>query len=177
MAVDGNLYYSIIGAKRPRRVVENGSGISSLLAVAAIRKNIEQGLEATELFCIEPFPASFLEDGSFKEIRLIKRRSGEVEIEFFLSLQAGDVLFIDSTHALKSGGMYYGNTVRSCPVLPTASLCTPTIFTFPSPIHRGFTKIIGIGMNSTCYRRSSLSIADSKLYGRKTISCAPTKKK
>jgi predicted O-methyltransferase YrrM len=115
MAGDGNLYYSIIRHTKPRRIVEIGSGNSSLLAAAAIRKNISEGGAASELVCIEPFPASYLRDGSVKEITLIKKRVQEVDLSYFEDLRAGDVLFIDSTHVLTEGGDVWW---EYCEILP-----------------------------------------------------------
>jgi len=104
MAVDGNVYYAVIREFRPRTVIEIGSGNSTLLAASAIRRNISEGGDPTRLLCVEPFPVAHLQDGSVPEVSLIKERVQNVPLSLFESLQAGDVLFIDSTHALRAGG-------------------------------------------------------------------------
>ncbi|MES2858221.1 MAG: class I SAM-dependent methyltransferase [Pseudomonadota bacterium] len=91
---DALAYYGILRHLKPSRIVEIGSGFSSLVAMAAVRAN---GCGA--ITCIEPFPREFLknDDG----ITLIPHAVQAVPDAVFSSLQAGDVLFIDSSHQAK----------------------------------------------------------------------------
>jgi len=50
---------------------------------------------------IEPFPGRCL--SGLKGIHLISKRVQELELSFFDRLEAGDLLFIDSSHAVKTG--------------------------------------------------------------------------
>ncbi len=52
---DAMAYYCLVRWLRPRRIVEIGSGFSTLVADAAIRKN-----GSGEIVCIEPNPRPFL---------------------------------------------------------------------------------------------------------------------
>jgi hypothetical protein len=46
---------------KPRKIIEIGSGFSTLLALEAIRKNALEG-HTTELFCIEPYEWNWLNE-------------------------------------------------------------------------------------------------------------------
>ena len=55
------------------------------------------------LICIEPFPRKFLREG-FPGLRsLIEKKVQDIDLEFFLQLESGDILFIDSSHTVKIG--------------------------------------------------------------------------
>ena len=58
---------------------------------------------AGELICIEPFPQPRL-TADMPQITLIERPVEQVPLETFDALQANDILFIDSSHAVKFGG-------------------------------------------------------------------------
>lgn len=104
MAIDGNVYYSLIRHLKPKKIVEVGSGNSTLLAAQAIMRNLEESRDKTEITCIEPFPSNILKNAFQDLIHLIRKPVQEISLDFFELLEAGDILFIDSTHALKSGG-------------------------------------------------------------------------
>jgi len=94
---DAMSYYSFIRRYKPARVVEIGSGFSSLVAIEALQKNQEG-----ELFCIEPYPRPFLLQR--EDIRLMQKKAQDVSVEELNELlRDGDILFIDSTHTVKTG--------------------------------------------------------------------------
>ena len=103
MAVDGNMYYSLIRRIKPKRILEIGCGFSTMLASDAIQKNRDEGA-ACRLICVEPYPPSQIKDGSLQIAELLEKKVQRVEMEVFARLEADDILFIDSTHVLKSGG-------------------------------------------------------------------------
>jgi len=115
MAIDGNVYYSLIRHLKPRKIVEIGSGYSTLLASKAILKNKEESEEATQLICIEPYPMEILTKGLPGLSKLIVKKVQDVGLDFFESLGPGDILFIDSSHALRSGGDVWW---EYCEILP-----------------------------------------------------------
>ncbi len=86
---------------RPRRMIEVGCGWSSLVTARVNREYLDSALDFT---CIEPYPPDFLAGGVEGITRLIDSKVEEVPVETFLSLSAGDILFIDSSHAVKTGG-------------------------------------------------------------------------
>ena len=103
MAVDAHVYYALIRHFKPQSIVEIGSGRSTQVAAEACDRNLADGGKAPALTAIEPFPPSFLKADNGKA-RLILDKVQDVDLEVFTSLAAGDILFIDSTHALRSGG-------------------------------------------------------------------------
>ena len=100
--VDAALYYAILRDLKPARVIEIGSGYSTRIADLALRRNRTEGRPG-RLTCIEPFPQPRLTDVKL-EMKLIERPVEEVRLDIFRSLNPGDVLFIDSSHAVKYGG-------------------------------------------------------------------------
>lgn len=103
MAIDAHVYYSLIRHFRPKRIVEVGAGNSTLVAAAACLRNLEHG-DAPDLTAIDPFPQEILRQGVPGLSRLIEDKVQSVSMSTFTSLKAGDILFIDSTHALREGG-------------------------------------------------------------------------
>jgi predicted O-methyltransferase YrrM len=83
---------------RPSRVIEMGSGHSTLVTAQVIREH----LPGCDLRCVEPYPPPYLSD--VPEIaELVPRRVQEVPLDWFATLDAGDVLFIDTSHTVKTG--------------------------------------------------------------------------
>lgn len=103
MAVDAHVYWSLIRALRPRRIVEIGAGYSTLVASAACELNREQGLPESELIAIEPYPWEAYKRGWPGLTKLIPTRLQQVPMETFTDLRDGDILFIDSSHVLRAG--------------------------------------------------------------------------
>jgi predicted O-methyltransferase YrrM len=86
---------------RPRRMIEVGCGWSSLVSARVNREFLSGSLHLT---CIEPYPPEFLADGIEGVNRLIPARVEELTPDLFLELGENDVLFIDSSHTVKTGG-------------------------------------------------------------------------
>jgi len=51
---DGEIYYSLVRHLKPARIVEIGSGSSTLLALAAAEANAAEVGRATAITCVEP---------------------------------------------------------------------------------------------------------------------------
>jgi hypothetical protein len=102
-ALDAELLYAIVRAKRPRRVVELGSGYTTLLIGQAARRNGEDGVE-TEHLAYDPYPrAQIFGEEPPPPTRFEPLPATEVPLEHFRQLEAGDVLFVDTTHTVKLG--------------------------------------------------------------------------
>jgi hypothetical protein len=100
--IEAQAYHAILRWLKPRRVIEVGSGVSTHCAIEAAKLNARETGQRAEIVCIEPNPSPFIR-GS-REIRLIPNRVEDVPTEFFESLGDGDLLFIDSSHAVRPGG-------------------------------------------------------------------------
>jgi hypothetical protein len=104
MAVDGNLYYGLVRHLKPGRIIETGCGMSSLLCSEALAANEAEG-HATRYICIEPYPQPYLSDNpKLKVSRFVEEKIQQVPLSLFEELEAGDILFIDTSHALRMGG-------------------------------------------------------------------------
>ena len=98
--LDAKALFVLLRAWRPARMIEVGSGHSSLL-MADVNKRFLGG--NTRITCIEPYPEPFLQDPGCGIERLVQAKVQDVPLQEFDALAAGDVLFIDSSHVSKAG--------------------------------------------------------------------------
>lgn len=102
---------------KPRRVVEIGSGFSS----AVMLDSDEHWLGGTTEFTfIDPEPQrlySILKSADRARVRILAQRVQEVGPDAFAALEANDVLFVDSSHVLKTGGDVCDILFRILPAL------------------------------------------------------------
>jgi hypothetical protein len=96
--IDPYIYYALIRHVRPATVIEVGSGFSTLLAAEALAVN-----GVGEVICVDPWPRDFIAEHT-GPIRRIRERVEALDTELFASLQANDILFIDSSHVVRTGG-------------------------------------------------------------------------
>ena len=101
--IDAEILYCMIRDFGPRRIIEIGSGFSTLLAAQAIRDNRQEGGRACELVAIEPYPNQTLQQGLPELTRLIRSPVQDVPLSEFQKLQSNDILFIDSSHVVATG--------------------------------------------------------------------------
>lgn len=111
---DAEMYYLFIRNFKPKRIIEIGSGFSTLIAVEAIKKNSQDGFN-TQLTCIEPYEFTWLE--SIPEVTILRTKVEEVPLDFFASLNEGDFLFIDSSHIIRPGNDVLFEYLNLLPVL------------------------------------------------------------
>jgi predicted O-methyltransferase YrrM len=114
-AGDAEYLYSLIRLVKPRRVIEIGSGYSTLMSRNAIRENeAENSSYSCDHVCIEPYEQPWLEELG---IRIIRRRVEECEIDLFRALDSGDILFIDSSHVIRPQGDVLFEILELLPLL------------------------------------------------------------
>jgi len=100
---DGITLYSMIRHLQPKNIIEVGSGFSSALMLDTNELFFNNQIELT---FIEPYPErlySLMNDMDEKTVKVIEDKVQFVELEYFDKLTAGDILFIDSTHVVKTG--------------------------------------------------------------------------
>jgi hypothetical protein len=85
---------------QPRRIIEVGSGYSSLLMADVNERFLGRNCDIT---CVEPYPRPFLRRPPAGITRLVEQKVQDVPLEVFETLGAGDILFIDSSHVAKTG--------------------------------------------------------------------------
>ena len=91
--MDAIIYYSMIREFIPKKIIEVGSGFSTMIASQAATKNGN-----TFITSIEPFPNKILKSGLPNMKELIEDKVQNVSIDQFKKLQKNDILFIDSSH-------------------------------------------------------------------------------
>lgn len=98
---DAQLLHCFVRTHRPRRVIEVGGGLSTAVLVGAARANEAEGASHADITTIEPFPSAELLalDGA----SIVHARAQGVPATLFDELVSGDLLFVDSTHAVKTG--------------------------------------------------------------------------
>ena len=99
---DADLLYSLIRHLRPARMIEVGSGYSTLAAAAAFQRNrLDDPSFAFEHVCIEPYEMPWLSE---LPVTVIRERVETLDRRVFDSLASGDILFIDSSHVIRPQG-------------------------------------------------------------------------
>ncbi len=95
---DAMAYYCMVRHLRPRRILEVGCGLSTLVAAEGLARN-----GSGELICIEPRPKAYLR--RLPAITdLMEKKVQDVPVQYFLeTLGDDDILFIDGTHVVKTG--------------------------------------------------------------------------
>lgn len=101
-AVDAEVLYAMIRHLKPRRVLEIGSGYSTLVTAAASVRNRQQG-KASEVTAVDPEPRLPLWPPPDGLDRVLPTAAEQLPLERFLELGRGDVLFVDSSHTVKLG--------------------------------------------------------------------------
>lgn len=99
---------------KPRRIIEIGSGFSS----AAMLDTAEEFGLSFRLTCIEPYPErlrSLLRPSD--RVEIIEQELQTVPLERFHALESGDIVFIDSTHVLKTGSDVHYELFHILPAL------------------------------------------------------------
>jgi hypothetical protein len=100
---DADLLYAIVRRFRSRRILELGAGFSTLVAARAAAANTADG-HPSELISCDPYavpPPPGAVPG-LAELRPVAAQ--DVPLVEYEALEAGDVLFIDSSHTVKVGG-------------------------------------------------------------------------
>lgn len=101
MAVDAHMYYALIRHLRPKRIIEVGAGFSTLFAYEALKRG--NSFDHTQLHVVEPYPEAIIKEGLESIAKVRREFVQDVQLAFFDQLEAGDILFIDSTHVVKEG--------------------------------------------------------------------------
>ncbi len=118
--VGADLLHGVVRGLKPRRIVELGSGHSTLIMAAAAERNRAEGAE-TELRTFDPYP-SVAKPGLPGLAALEAVRAQDVPLEVFTSLEQGDVLFVDTTHTVKLDSDVNRIVLDILPALPPGVL-------------------------------------------------------
>lgn len=101
--IDGLMLYSMIHHYQPKKIMEVGSGYSSALMLDVNNRDRNNEMELT---FIEPYPdrlKSLLREEDYGAVRIIEEKIQHVDLSIFDSLNANDILFLDTSHIVKTG--------------------------------------------------------------------------
>lgn len=101
--IDPHVYHSFIRHFKPDTIIEVGSGFSTLLAFQAIQLNNS----GSRLIVIDPWPRSLIQAFISKDnagIVHLPNKVEELDVDLFSCLKENDMLFIDSSHVIRTGG-------------------------------------------------------------------------
>jgi predicted O-methyltransferase YrrM len=100
---DGAILSAILRNFKPKNIIEIGSGYSSACTLDTVDQFLNSEVNVT---FIEPYPELLLKLIGVKSnsnIKLIDKAVQAVDLELFSCLKKNDILFIDSTHLIKTG--------------------------------------------------------------------------
>ncbi|MDD4929269.1 MAG: class I SAM-dependent methyltransferase [Gallionella sp.] len=113
---DAECLYSLIRLKKPRRIIEIGSGFSTMMAREAIAQNKREDAAYSCIHtCIEPYEMGWLE--GVPGLEVVRQRVEEVDIALFKELTADDILFIDSSHVIRPQSDVLTECLEILPIL------------------------------------------------------------
>jgi hypothetical protein len=99
---DAEVWYGMIRDRKPKTIIEIGSGFSTLMAIRAIDQNRQEDPAYNcEHICIEPYEHGWLED---HPVKVIRSKVESLDVSFFTVLAENDILFIDSSHIVRPQG-------------------------------------------------------------------------
>lgn len=99
---DMEMWFNIVRHFKPKRLIEIGSGYSTILAIEAIKQN-KQDDPAYQCrhSCIEPFEMKWLEQ---TPVEVVRKKVEDLDLSLFKELEENDILFIDSSHMIRPQG-------------------------------------------------------------------------
>ena len=112
--MDAHVLYAMLRRVRPQRVLELGSGYSSLVIQEALAVNDSEGVEGLHEV-VDPHPSPLLAPGA--RLHVHRESAAVVAEEVFTGLGAGDVLFIDTSHTVRPGGEVTRLVLEVLPIL------------------------------------------------------------
>ncbi len=103
-SVDAEMLYGIVRTRRPRRIIEIGSGFSTRVMRSAIERNLaDDPAGRCELVTVDPFASESLDADASAPWSVMRSPVQALDPESVRALEPGDMLFIDSSHVLCTG--------------------------------------------------------------------------
>jgi len=112
---EAEILYGMVRSGKPKRIIEIGCGFSSLLIAQALIDGRDEF--QCDYVCIEPYPPAYLDPPPDGVTEFVRSDLQSVPLERFQALEAGDILFIDSTHVVKTGSDVVYEYLEILPVL------------------------------------------------------------
>lgn len=140
--LDAELLYAFVRALRPRRVLELGSGFSTLAIERAAADTDRDGVPRPEHTVVDPFPSSLVT--GLERIALREVAAETLELSTYTALEPGDILFVDTSHTVRIAGDVVFLVLEVLPALAPGvivhfhDIYRP--FEYPRPIVERFNK-------------------------------------
>jgi hypothetical protein len=96
--LDAITYYGLIRTKKPRRILEVGSGNSTKMALLAAEQN-----SCTQISVIEPYPMESLKALASRFEHVAFNKVEAAPLWLFDMLDSNDILFVDTSHVVNVG--------------------------------------------------------------------------
>jgi len=101
-SLDAEFLHAMVRSSKPRRVVELGSGSTSLVIAHAHEMNARDGAPRASIRVFDPYPSQLLTGvAAIDSVEAL--RPEQIEFARFTELEDGDILFVDTTHTVKVG--------------------------------------------------------------------------
>lgn len=152
---DAEVAYAMVRRFKPRRILELGSGHSTLVLARACLANASEGSPA-ELIAVDPYPEKDLA-GAAGLSQQRSCRAQDVPLAEFESLLPGDVLFVDTSHTVKLGGEVNFVVLDVLPLLAQGVLVHFHDIWLPWEYHRTLVAEMGMAWNEQYLLQAFLS--------------------
>ena len=140
---DAEVAYGMVRRLRPARVVELGSGYSTHVLRAALAAN-----GAGEHVAYDPYP-------KLEDVRPVAAQ--DVPDDVFAALHRDDVLFVDTSHVVKTGGDVNRVVLDVLPALAPGVVVHFHDIWLPYEYHRGLTETLGANWSEQYLLQAFLS--------------------
>lgn len=98
--IEAEFLHCFIQSHQPKKIIQIGCGVSTAIILQAATEINYQ----PQLIAVEPYPTHFLQQQQREgTLQLIAEKAQKVDYNILADLEAGDFLFIDSTHTVKPG--------------------------------------------------------------------------
>jgi len=112
---DAEYLYNVVRHFKPGKIIEIGSGHSTLMVLNALEKNKEENSNYhCNHICIEPYERPWLEK---RGVEVVRKKVETIDKAFFETLEANDILFIDSSHMIRPQGDVLFEYLEILPIL------------------------------------------------------------
>lgn len=99
--IEAEVLHCVVRSLAPGRVMELGSGASTAVMSDAAARNRAEGRGQTRIECVDPFASEALTHLDGVSVR--PEYAQMLPVDAFAEMEAGDLLFIDSSHVVKTG--------------------------------------------------------------------------
>jgi predicted O-methyltransferase YrrM len=115
-AGDAEFLYSAVRHFKPARILEIGSGFSTLMMLNAVAANRSDAADyRCRIVCVEPYEMQWLE--YLPGIEVLRQRVENMDASHAKALGRNDILFIDSSHVIRPQGDVVREYLELLPLL------------------------------------------------------------